>query len=144
MSKKTTALLHTVNQRTFIQYLPMSAKLSRLFQNSTENWYIFRQQRFFNIWANKMLPLLDISGPKHIHTYIWGRSQFTFTDFSTFLTTHPPPIYIRLHFVNHPPTVNVYNWNLTTPSQYVPRFSHLNLLALTITTALDISGNDKF
>ena len=45
-----------------------------------------------------------------------GRSQFTFTVFSPFLTTHLPLVYNCLHLTNHLPIVNVYIWNLTTPN----------------------------
>ena len=51
-----------------------------------------------------------------IRNVLRGRSQFTFTVFSPFLTTHLPLVYNRLHLTNHLPIVNVYIWNLTTPN----------------------------
>ena len=69
----------------------------------------------------------DFNHPKEILIITnRGRSQFTFTVFSTFLTTHLPLIYNHLHLTNHLPTVNVYIWILTTPKQYVPHFVELN------------------
>ena len=60
--------------------------------------------------------------------YPWlrGRSQFMLTGFSTFLTTHLPLVYNRLHLTNHLPIVNVYIWNLTTPNNtYVSTYLSL-------------------
>ena len=62
-----------------------------------------------------------------------GCSQFTFTLFSRFLTTHLPLVYIHLHLTDHLPICKRLHMNLDHPYQNVPQFSyaHFHMQGLT-------------
>ena len=55
-----------------------------------------------------------------------GRSQFTFTHFCKFLTTHLPLVYNHLHSTDHLPICKCLHMSVDQPHQYVPHFSHAN------------------
>ena len=55
-----------------------------------------------------------------------GHSQFTFTPFCKFLTTHLPLVYKHLHSIDHLPVCKHLHMSVDHPHQYVPHFSHAN------------------
>ena len=55
-----------------------------------------------------------------------GHSQFTFTPFCKFLTTHLPLVYNHLHSTDHLPICKGLHMSVDHPPQYVPDFSHAN------------------
>ena len=52
----------------------------------------------------------------------WGHSQFMFTYFYTFSTTHPPLIYNRLHLANHLPRSKRLHSNFDHRKYRIPIF----------------------
>ena len=55
-----------------------------------------------------------------------GRSQFTFTHFCKFLTTHLPLVYNHLHSTDRLPVCKCLHMSVDQPHHYVPHFSHAN------------------